>query len=87
MTSNEDVKKKKDKLYGTLFLAGIAGISTMVGFGTALASTRKQDAKNFEAGLYESGAALATKGPDSGALYGQSEVADCFSLVFGAIRR
>ena len=80
MTSNEDVKKKKDKLYGTLFLAGIAGISTMVGFGTALASTRKQDAKNFEAGLYESGTALATKALIRGSLWA---IGGCGLLFFG----
>lgn len=75
MTSDKDAKKRKEKLYGAVFLTGLAGISAMVGFGSALASTRKQDTKSFEAGLiaqkgvYESGTALATKALFRGSLW------------------
>lgn len=52
---------------GTVFLGGIAGISSMIGFFNALAAAKKQDTKSFDIGLlggkglHESGAALATR--------------------------
>lgn len=75
MTSDKDAEKKKEKFYGALFLSGLAGMSAMIGFGSALASTRKQDTKSFEAGLigqkglYESGTALATRALFFGSLW------------------
>ncbi|XP_003707509.1 transmembrane protein 242 [Megachile rotundata] len=86
MTSDKDAQKKKEKLYGALFLSGLAGISAMIGFGSALASTRKQDTKSFEAGLvgqkglYESGAALATRALFIGSLWA---IGGCGVLFYG----
>ncbi|XP_068986559.1 transmembrane protein 242-like [Bombus flavifrons] len=79
-------KKRKDKLYETLFLAGVAGISVMAGFFNALSSVKKKDSKNFDIGfmggkgLPESGAALATRA----LLWGSAwAVGGCGILFYG----
>ncbi|XP_006624382.1 transmembrane protein 242 isoform X2 [Apis laboriosa] len=81
-----DTKKRKEMLYETLFLTGIAGISAMIGFFNALASVKKQDSKHFDIGfmggkgLQESGAALATRA----LLWGSAwAVSGCSILFYG----
>ncbi|CAK9810761.1 Transmembrane protein 242 [Anthophora quadrimaculata] len=84
--SEVDVKKKTERFYSTLFLSGIAGISVMVGFSSALASAKKRDTKSFDIGLMggkgfpESGAALATRALFWGSVWA---VGGCGILFYG----
>ncbi|XP_031841092.1 transmembrane protein 242 [Nomia melanderi] len=65
--SNKKTDKQKENLYATVFLSGIAGVSALIGFSSALASAKKQDMKAFDMGvmggkaLPESGTALAMR--------------------------
>lgn len=58
-----------------LFLSGVSGISALIGFGSTLASARKQDPTNFGKGftytkeLPETGANLALRALGWGTLY------------------
>ncbi|XP_053977267.1 transmembrane protein 242-like [Hylaeus anthracinus] len=65
--SDKSTKKQTENLYATIFLSGVAGLSAMIGFCSALSSAKKQDTKSFDMGvlggkgLPESGAMLATR--------------------------
>lgn len=58
-----------------LFLAGVTGLSALIGFGTTLAAVKKQDPRNFDKGLvstvqlHETGASLALRALGWGTLY------------------
>ncbi|CAL7941955.1 unnamed protein product [Xylocopa violacea] len=84
--AEKEAKKKKEKLYGTLFLGGLAGLSAMIGFGNALATCKKRDSKHFDMGfmggkgLHESGAALATRALLWGTVWA---VGGCSLLFYG----
>ncbi|XP_023025589.1 transmembrane protein 242 [Leptinotarsa decemlineata] len=71
--SQENDKKFKAK--AAVFLAGVSGISAAIGFGTTIASAKKQDPKYFGKGMVptrelpESGASLALRALGWGTLY------------------
>jgi hypothetical protein len=58
-----------------IFLASVAGISTLVGFGTTMASVKKKDPAFFNKGIAgtqemaETGASLAVRALGWGTLY------------------
>ncbi|XP_076756527.1 transmembrane protein 242 [Xylocopa sonorina] len=84
--AEKEAKKKKERFYGTLFLGGIAGLSALIGFSNALATTKKRDTKHFDIGfmggkgLHESGAALATRALFWGTVWA---VSGCGLLFYG----
>ncbi|XP_044266287.1 transmembrane protein 242 [Tribolium madens] len=63
------------KLKAGIFLAGVSGISALVGFGATLAAAKKQDPKFFGKGMEgsrtmgETGASLALRALGWGTLY------------------
>ncbi|KAG5900004.1 hypothetical protein JTB14_009090 [Gonioctena quinquepunctata] len=63
------------KVKAAVFLAGVSGISAIIGFGTTVASARKQDPRYFGKGMMptkelpESGASLALRALGWGSLY------------------
>ncbi|CAH0558358.1 unnamed protein product [Brassicogethes aeneus] len=75
----EETKKpkysKEFKAKASLFLAGVSGISAIVGFGATLSAAKKQDPKYFgkgmevHKGLTETGASLALRALGWGSLY------------------
>jgi len=83
------------KVKAGVFLTTAAGIGMMAGFGTAMASAKKQDPRHFDAGmigldpgakaqanaryLHETGASLATRALGYGTLYA---FAGCGILFF-----
>lgn len=93
---NLNIYKIHEKIYfaAVAFLATATGISLLMGFGTTLASVRKQDPKSFNDGLvggkaanvnqkvllHETGAALAVRALGWGTLYA---VAGCGVLFYG----
>lgn len=84
--TDPEAKKKKERLYGTLFLGSIAGISGLIGFSSALAAAKKRDTKSFDAGvmggkgLHESGVALATRALFWGSVWA---IGGCGILFYG----
>lgn len=84
--SSQIVEKKDDKLYATVFLTGVAGISALIGFSSALASTKKQDPTGFDKGLvgakglHAAGASLAMRALFWGTVYA---VTGCGILFYG----
>ncbi|GLG94037.1 Transmembrane protein 242-like Protein [Gryllus bimaculatus] len=70
-----DVEQKKNqefsfKLKAGVFLASVGGLSAVVGFGTALAASRRREAQGSAQGSAHGSAraALATAAPSDGAL-------------------
>ncbi|KAK2582837.1 hypothetical protein KPH14_008922 [Odynerus spinipes] len=85
-TSVKDIEKEKEKFYAAIFLSTVTGISALIGFGTTLASARKQDPKYFNEGLSgckglnETGASLALRALGWGTFYA---VTGCGLLFYG----
>lgn len=58
-----------------IFLAGVSGISAIIGFGATVASAKKQDPKYFDKGMigargmHETGVSLAMRALGWGTLY------------------
>ena len=74
---------------GVIFLSAVTGISAIIGFGTTLAATRKQDPKYFHEGVAgvtgvkgvsESGASLALRALGWGSVYA---IGGCGILFYG----
>ncbi|CAH1954414.1 unnamed protein product [Acanthoscelides obtectus] len=75
-TSTDNVDPSKEfKVKAAFFLAGVSGISAVIGFGMTVASSKKQDPKYFNKGMMptrelpESGANLAMRALGWGTLY------------------
>ncbi|KAJ8978424.1 hypothetical protein NQ317_019662 [Molorchus minor] len=70
---------KEFKIKSGLFLAGVSGISALIGFGATVASAKKHDPVHFDKGmvpakeLQESGAHLALRALGWGTLYAMEE--------------
>ncbi|XP_076639256.1 transmembrane protein 242 isoform X2 [Colletes latitarsis] len=83
---DKDAKKRKENLYATMFLSGVAGVSAMIGFCGALSSAKRQDTKSFDMGvmggkgLPESGAMLATRALFWGSVWA---ISGCGLLFYG----
>ncbi|XP_044579905.1 transmembrane protein 242 [Cotesia glomerata] len=83
---NDSGLSKNDKFYGIVFLSAVTGISTLIGFGTAVAGMRKQDPKYFQEGVVgvkgasEAGVSLAMRALGIGTVYA---VTGCGLLFYG----
>ncbi|KAJ8955602.1 hypothetical protein NQ318_001432 [Aromia moschata] len=77
---------KEFKVKAGLFLAGVSGISAIIGFGVTVVSAKKQDPVYFGKGMIptkelpETGASLALRALGWGTLYA---VAGCGILCYG----
>ncbi|XP_076299333.1 transmembrane protein 242 [Lasioglossum baleicum] len=84
--SDKKTDKEKENLYATVFLGSVAGISALIGFSSALASTKKHDTKAFDMGvmggkgLPESGAHLAMRALLWGSVWA---IGGCGILFYG----